>query len=363
MNTASSIRKHPETGLLYILQGAEAVIVGASAFDLTHLEIPAMIGDASAQYPVTGVGEAAFAYMTSLQSVSLPATIRHIAHGAFEGTGLTELTLPEGMQRAGACAFFGCRQLHRVSLPHSAAFLLEDQAFGECAALQRGVVDNAEGCAPEMLERAGLPVARAPVAAPPFTLPPEASATEQPLPESLLEQGVAHENAGRTADAAVLYMQAHALRASLGSVRDAQRQVTFLKAISEAEYRLALLLKFRLAPQKNPDGTARPSPAALLRTVVDTAGLPDAAYHLGDILTGGYGEAPDPAQAISLLKTAAEQGHARAWLDLGYIHLSDSFALRDPAAARRCFERCAALPGPYADLAHAELASLEGTSA
>ena len=131
-----------------------------------------------------------------------------------------------------------------------------------------------------------------------------------------------------------------------------------MKPIAEAEMRLALLLKFGLAPSNDPDGTPRPSAAALLTTLVNTTDVADAAYHLGDILAGGYGVPADPGRAVELLKSAANRGHERACLDLGYIYLHGTLAPVSSANARLYFEKCAAMDGPYAHIARAEMVGL-----
>ncbi len=360
-NTTPMLRKHAETGLLYAPQGSEATIVGCTALNLTHLEIPAVITDGDQQYRVTAVGESAFAYMSDLQSVFFPDTLRRIAHAAFEATGLTEVQLPADIESAQSYAFYGCERLTRVQLPVNTVFTLSEQVFGGCSALKRENVINHSCHSEEDVQRAGLPEAeRVRIVNAPAEPTPDASAESRTMAEQLLEKGVAFEEENRLAEAATVYLQAHEQRRLLSTITDLERQYTALSAVSEAEYRLAVLLKFALVPAKNPDGTLRPTAAALLRQVVDTAAMPDAAYHLGDILAGGYGEPAAPAEAIRLLKSAAdaEVPHARACLDLGYIYLYGTLDAPNRQAAQRYFTKCAGLDSPYAAIAKAEASVL-----
>ena len=348
------IRKHPDTGLLYTLEDGAATIVGCTKPDLTHLDIPPVIIDGGVQYRVTAVGESAFAYQTSLQTLRIPTQLTAIGAGAFEGTGLTEVQLHDGVRSVAPCAFFGCIQLSRLTLSPGAT--LQEQAFGGCTALKQENIGNIACLNAEAIRLAGLPEA---APAGPAVIYVDGSPVEKPAEkapaELLLEQGLALEDAGRNAEAAAAYMQAHRLRASVAAIDDVMQQLTRMKPIAEAEYRLALMLKFGLAPQKNPDGTPRPTAEQLLRTLADTSDIADAAYHLGDMLAGGYGVPADPAEAIALLKRAADQGHERACLDLGYIYLHGTLARPNTQTAASYFARCAAMDGPYAPIARSEM--------
>lgn len=354
MPTTCPIKKHPDTGLLYILEGSEATIVGCTQADLTHLEIPPVIIEDGVQYLVTAVGESAFAYQACLQTLRIPARLSRIDHGAFEGSGLTEVHLHDGLKTVAPYAFFGCTHLSHVDLPLGVA--LEEQAFGGCDALRQENVGNIAYLGEEALRRAGLPLA---TAAPTVIYvdgqPVEKQPDKSPA-ELLLEKGLAAEEAHKPEDAAAAYLQAHRLRESVIQVTDMVQQTALIKPIAMAEYRLALLLKFGLAPAKNPDGSPRPTAAELLRHLVDTSDIPDAAYHLGDMYAGGYDLPVDSAEAIRLLRHAADRGHERACLDLGYIYLHGTLASPNTQTAVRYFTKCAAMNGPYADIARSEIA-------
>lgn len=356
MSATCLIRKDPDAGLLYTVEGSEATIVGCTQLAATHLDIPPVITVVDAQYRVTAVGESAFAYQRSLQSIRIPDWLTTIGAGAFEGSGLTEVHLHDGVRTVAPCAFFGCVRLQRVALPMGVT--LQEQAFGGCSALKQENVDNIACLSEESIRRAGLPQ-NAPASPAVIYVDGQPAALKQPVKapaEQLLEQGLALESEGRHTEAAAAYMQAHRLRPSVSRIDDLVQQLAMMKPVAEAEYRLALMLKFGLAPAKNPDGSPRPTAAELLRRLVDTSGIADAAYHLGDMLAGGYDVPADPTEAITLLKQAAEQGHERACLDLGYIYLHGTLARANAATAASYFARCIAMDGPYAPIAREEMA-------
>ena len=344
MPSTCPIKKHPDTGLLYTLEGNEATIVGCAQADLTHLDIPPVIVEDGVQYPVTAVGESAFAYQAALQTLRIPARLSRIGHGAFEGSGLTEVHLHDGLKVVAPYAFFGCVHLSHVGLPLGVT--LEEQSFAGCEALRQENVSNIACLGEEALRRAGLPMASAGPTVIYVDGQPVEKHEKAPA-ELLLEKGVAMEESGDHHGAAAAYMQAHRMRQVISQVDDMLRQAEQMRPIAMAEYRLALMLKFGLASAKNPDGTDRPTAVALLSHLVDTSDLADAAYHLGDMYAGGYGIPADPDMALRLLRNAAERGHERACLDLGYIYLR---------TAVRYFAKCAEMDGPYADIARTEMA-------
>lgn len=358
--TTCPIRKHPDSGLLYTLRGGEAVIVGCTVMNLTHLEIPPVITDGAAQYRVTAIGESAFGCMSSLRTVSLPDTLTRIGHGAFEASGLTELRLPTSLTAVAPYAFCRCAHLVHVDLPASGSLTLPEQAFGGCSALTRSGVTNLHFLSNEDIRRSGLPQQPAPAA--PTIVWAGGGAPGGSSVQGLLQQGRQLEEEQRSVEAAAYYLRAHRLREAAGRNPDLQGQLADLNAVTEAEYRLGVLLKLGLAPLKDPDGSDRPSAAELLRTAADTGSIADAAYHLGDLYAGGYGVQADPAEALRYLRQAAALGHERACLDLGYAYLDGTLGPVKPDAALLFFTKCAACSGPYAAIARQEVAGLSPRS-
>ena len=361
-NSTIAIHRDPESGLLCTLAAGEAVIVGCTDPAAISLDIPPVIEAEGRAYRVTAIGESAFAYMSNLQRVTLPPSLRRIAHGAFEATGLTEVHLPGGLESLAPHAFHGCGHLIRLTLPASDAFALEECVFSGCSALQADGVAHGEYYPEAALRRSGLaaPVQQRIVYVDGAAAQPADAHTPA---QKMLEDGIAHEDGGRYTEAAAAYMQAHAFRDSLARIAAQDQRLATLHAVSEAEYRLALLLKFGLAPVKNPDGSQRPGAAQLLQLVIDTTASTDAAYHLGDMYAGGYDVPRDPVRAIELLRKAANAGHERACLDLGYSCLYGTLEPARPDAALRFFSKCAEMNGPYAFIAQEEMASMQRTAA
>ncbi|MBR3764440.1 MAG: SEL1-like repeat protein [Clostridia bacterium] len=354
-----TISRHADSGLLYTLADGAATIVGCTQMHLTSLTIPPVISEDGRHYPVTAVGESAFAYHPCLQTVQLPEGLEVIGHGSFEGTPLSRVTLPLGMQTVASCAFYSCPHLSELALPPDAE--LADNAFAACPALQADHVQNLAHFSDEARRRARLP---APSAAAPAIVyvdgQPAAHKPGKDPAQQLLEDGVALEDMGSFNAAAAAYMQAHAHRRAAAGLTNKVQQEARMKPVAEAEMRLALLLKFGLVPASDPDGTPRPDAQELLTLLVNTTDIADAAYHLGDMLAGGYGVPADPERAIALLKSAATRGHERACLDLGYIYLHGTLAPVSSAAAHAYFKKCADMDGPYAHIARREMAGLVG---
>lgn len=66
---------------------------------------------------VTTIGTKAFSYNEQLQSVVLPENLEIIEDKAFQGTGLTTLSLPLSLQTIGDLSFFGCSNLESIVIP------------------------------------------------------------------------------------------------------------------------------------------------------------------------------------------------------------------------------------------------------
>ncbi|WP_302429107.1 leucine-rich repeat domain-containing protein, partial [uncultured Prevotella sp.] len=67
---------------------------------------------------ITSIGDFAFSGCSGLTSLTLPDGITSIGSYAFLGcSGLTSLTLPAGITKIGDSAFFGCRGLTSLTLP------------------------------------------------------------------------------------------------------------------------------------------------------------------------------------------------------------------------------------------------------
>jgi hypothetical protein len=70
--------------------------------------------------PVISVGDNAFRHLTGLTSVSLPNGVTSIGDWAFEDcAGLTSVSLPDGVTSIGDWAFGDCAGLASVTIPNS----------------------------------------------------------------------------------------------------------------------------------------------------------------------------------------------------------------------------------------------------
>jgi hypothetical protein len=125
--------------------------IGSSGFfgcsSLTSITIPQSVkelGDAAfgACTSVTRVniensvlGPAEFSNCTNLTSITIPNTITTITTGAFGGTGLANLTIPQSVTNIGDYAFESCTSLTNVTIPNSVTYL-GGGAFAFCAGLR-----------------------------------------------------------------------------------------------------------------------------------------------------------------------------------------------------------------------------------
>ena len=97
---------------------------------------------------LTTIGESAFYYTKNLKKISLPDSLRIIEKYAFSYSGLTSMTVPEGVTTIGDEAFRGCTDLVSVSIPASVTNI-GTALFKECKKLETIEVhpDNPAYCA------------------------------------------------------------------------------------------------------------------------------------------------------------------------------------------------------------------------
>ena len=113
--------------LNYTVTGANTVEVsGLADKTATVLDIPATVENDGSTYDVTAIGDQAFRW-AGVKSVTLPASIDTIKHGAFNGSDLVSITLNEGLRYIGDNAF-ACKQLVTVDLP-STVEVIDNSAF------------------------------------------------------------------------------------------------------------------------------------------------------------------------------------------------------------------------------------------
>ena len=97
-------------------------------------------GDVVIPEGVTEIGEEAFSWCSSLESVTIPEGVTEIGASAFDGcSSLKSVAIPEGVTEIDEGAFSGCRSLGSISIPGSVREIGKD-AFDECPSLARVVV-------------------------------------------------------------------------------------------------------------------------------------------------------------------------------------------------------------------------------
>lgn len=88
----------------------------------------------------------------SESSFSVPETVKEIHPFAFSYSGLSEIKLPEGVEKIGDSAFFACHNIADLSLPESLR-VLEERAFSECVNLRSMEIPvNVEKISGELFE-------------------------------------------------------------------------------------------------------------------------------------------------------------------------------------------------------------------
>lgn len=83
---------------------------------------------------VTAIGDSAFEFCGTLNSIVIPQSVTVIGVTAFEGCGLTEIKIPSGVETLGNNVFNNCTQLENVTL-HEGLKTIGSGAFYHCAAL------------------------------------------------------------------------------------------------------------------------------------------------------------------------------------------------------------------------------------
>lgn len=84
---------------------------------------------------LTSVGKYAFADCFALTEATVQNGVTTVGEGAFSGSGIVNITLPEGITKIEKYAFQSCSNLISITVPKSVT-LIDDYAFQNCGAMK-----------------------------------------------------------------------------------------------------------------------------------------------------------------------------------------------------------------------------------
>jgi hypothetical protein len=104
------------TGTVQVGKPWQAIAQGTAG----ALTIPAAVTYGGITYTVTSIGDEAFFYCTSLESVTIPDSVVNIGANALnQCEALVSITIGSSVQSIGESAFYGCSSLESVTIPAS----------------------------------------------------------------------------------------------------------------------------------------------------------------------------------------------------------------------------------------------------
>lgn len=104
--------------------------------------IPEKFNYEGLDYSVTSIGNYAFAYSSTLTSVTIPNSVTTIGERAFRDCkGLTSVTIPNIVTAIGAWAFYGCSGLISMTIPNTVT-TIEKYSFYGCSCLTFVTIPN-----------------------------------------------------------------------------------------------------------------------------------------------------------------------------------------------------------------------------
>lgn len=118
------------------LQGSGAITDGSAWTEYLPYINTVIITNTASGNGITEIGEALFKDATTIEMVSLPATLTKIGADAFAGcTALKTIDLPASLVEIGNRAFKNCSALTEVALPHNVT-VLHTEVFAGCTSLK-----------------------------------------------------------------------------------------------------------------------------------------------------------------------------------------------------------------------------------
>lgn len=108
-----TVSAEKEGSLTYTISGGEATITKCSILAMGKLTIPNTLGG----YPVTAIGDRAFADCITLSSITIPNSVTTIGNNAFSHClRLTDITIPDSVTTIGVEAFSYCTSLTSITV-------------------------------------------------------------------------------------------------------------------------------------------------------------------------------------------------------------------------------------------------------
>ena len=104
--------------------------------------IPSSVEYNGTTYSVTSIGDSAFYYCSGLTSVTIPNGVTSIDSFAFFAcSGLTSVTIGNSVTSIGQCAFYDCNSLTSVTIPNSVT-IIDTATFSYCSNLTSITIGN-----------------------------------------------------------------------------------------------------------------------------------------------------------------------------------------------------------------------------
>ena len=245
--------------------------------------------------------------------VTVPAGVEAIENGAFEGSGVFRVELPEGLMKIGNRAFADCTELTEIEFPKSLR-MIGSEAFAGCVNLdvtapERARVGNDAfaGTLPDVRKRKAAEEA-------------ERKRREAEEAERRRKEAEEAERKRKEAEEAE-----HKRKAELEK-QCREWYETGKRCYNNKDYAEAVKWYRKAAEQGNAE----------------------AQYMLGDCYRWGTGVTKDYAEAVKWYRKAADQGYASAQYWLGYCYFRGDGVDKDKTEAVKWYRKAAEQGSSYA---------------
>ena len=131
-------------GIYYNITGTTATVTSSPSSNQYSgsVTIPSTVTYGGTNYPVTAIGEGAFAGCTSLTRINIPSSVTEIGSSAFDSCiNLTNITIPNSVTAISDYMFLCCERLANVNIPNSVTTIGEG-AFSGCIGMTNINISN-----------------------------------------------------------------------------------------------------------------------------------------------------------------------------------------------------------------------------